>query len=101
VCRCGRAGIRMGRSRAGGIRGMWAGKNCRFSWTGQVFDEPAYARFLNPYLYTGRIPKPPGYLSTGSGSTWSFFHGRRLRSSGRWRSRCSGRRGTQCRGSRA
>jgi len=64
----------------GQVTGGWdtwnvGGKNCRFSWTGQVFDEPAYARFLNPYLYTGRIPKPPGYLSTGSGSTWSFFHG--------------------------
>src|SRR5678815_4768172 len=31
--------------------------------------------FLNAYLYSGRIPTPPGYVNTGSGSTWTFVHG--------------------------
>jgi len=64
----------------GNLLGGWdtwsvGGKNCSTFWQGQLFDESAYARFLNPYLYTGRIPQPPGYVNTGSGSTWNFNHG--------------------------
>ena len=51
------------------------GKNCSNYWAGQMFDEPAYFRFLNPYLYQARIPEPMLYVNTGSGSTWHFIHG--------------------------
>src|SRR5262245_25896549 len=69
----------------GQVTGGWDGwnsfgKNCDSLpgspfWQGQVFDESAYSRFLNAYLYPARIPRPPGYVSTGIGSTWFFNHG--------------------------
>ncbi len=40
-----------------------------------VFDEPAYTRFLNPYLAGERARRPTGYVNSGSGSTWTFSHG--------------------------
>jgi prepilin-type N-terminal cleavage/methylation domain-containing protein len=67
----------------GQITGGWdtwvfAGKNCSMSWlssSGGVFDEPAYARPLNPYLVDEAMSRPIGYVSTGAGATWSFNHG--------------------------
>jgi hypothetical protein len=67
----------------GQIVGGWdawnfAGKNCDAFWqgtSGGIFDESGFARPLNTYLYPARIPQPPGYFSSGSGSTWSFNHG--------------------------
>ena len=65
----------------GMLTGGWdtwnvGGKNCSTFWsTQQIFDESAYARFLNPYLFDGHIPRPPGYVNTGSGATWTFAHG--------------------------
>jgi len=59
----------------------WAfgGKNCRQGWAapnGGLFDESAYSRPLNQYLYPDvGIARPPGYFSVGSGSTWSFGGG--------------------------
>lgn len=58
----------------------WAfgGKNCGTFWgggQGSFFDETAYSRPLNPYVYAGSITVPLGYVNTGSGSTWTFFHG--------------------------
>jgi prepilin-type N-terminal cleavage/methylation domain-containing protein len=55
------------------------GKNCNVYWAtsfgGGIFDESAYSRTLNPYIVGNVIPVPPGYVNTGSGSTWTFFHG--------------------------
>jgi len=52
------------------------GKNCSSWWIGQAFDESAYSRPLNSYLTPHeRIPRPSGYLNTGSGSTWNFRPG--------------------------
>lgn len=54
------------------------GKNCNIFWQGGLgaaFDESAYSRPLNAYLYAGVIPVPPGYLNTGAGSTWTFNPG--------------------------
>lgn len=67
----------------GQITGGWdtwnfAGKNCQSYWasaSGGVFDESAYSRFLNPYLQASLAPIPPGYINTGSGSTWTFNDG--------------------------
>jgi prepilin-type N-terminal cleavage/methylation domain-containing protein len=58
----------------------FGGKNPSSIWRelyGGVFDESAYSRPLNAYLRTdgSRIPKPVGYLNTGSGSTWNFLPG--------------------------
>ena len=55
-----------------------AGKNCNVHWQtafGGIFDESAYSRVLNPYLEFARIPRPPGYINTGSGATWTFHAG--------------------------
>ncbi len=76
----GRVPLRACGYSGGQLTGGWdtwnvGGKNCRLFWSGQVFDEPAYCRFLNPYLYTARIVKPNGYINTGSGATWTFVHG--------------------------
>ena len=67
----------------GQITGGWdtwnfGGKNCSAFWStssGGIFDEPAYARPLNPYLYPARLRRPVGYINSGSGSTWSLSHG--------------------------
>lgn len=45
----------------------FGGKNCDIYWAsanGGLFDESAYARPLNRYLPTARIPRPANYLST-------------------------------------
>ncbi|MFN0133880.1 MAG: prepilin-type N-terminal cleavage/methylation domain-containing protein [Phycisphaerales bacterium] len=66
---------------AGQITGGWdtwnyGGKNNDPLWAGNVFDDSAYSRPLNTYLYS-EIPleQPPGYVNTGSGSTWTFNGG--------------------------
>jgi competence protein ComGC len=72
-----------GASYSSGMLGAWdtwslGGKNCNISWgSGQysTFDESAYARTLNPYLYSDPIPVPTGYRNFGSGSTWTFRPG--------------------------
>jgi type II secretory pathway pseudopilin PulG len=57
----------------------FGGKNNRLQWSGVsggVFDESAYSRWLNSYLYPDvGIPRPSGYVNTGSGSTWTFSGG--------------------------
>jgi type II secretory pathway pseudopilin PulG len=67
----------------GQVSGGWdgwnfGGKDCDAfytTYTGGVFDEPAYARPLNEYIYPARIARPQGYVNSGSGSTWTFNHG--------------------------
>ncbi|MFN0134121.1 MAG: hypothetical protein ACKVW3_16525 [Phycisphaerales bacterium] len=63
----------------------YGGKNASVYWQTSfsgLFDESAYSRPLNGYLYGGRIPVPSGYLNTGSGASWpgqpgnwNFRHG--------------------------
>jgi prepilin-type N-terminal cleavage/methylation domain-containing protein len=59
----------------GAISGGWdtwsyGGKNCDAFWANGAFDEPAYSRRLNPYLYPGlTIEKPAGLVDTGRGSS--------------------------------
>jgi hypothetical protein len=54
----------------------FGGKNNRVPYSPALFDEPAYARMLNAYLYPDvGIPRPAGYFSVGSGPTWNFNHG--------------------------
>jgi prepilin-type N-terminal cleavage/methylation domain-containing protein len=68
----------------GGQLGGWdtwcyGGRNNFVGWAGSnggVFDEAAYARPLNEYLYSDvRMDRPPGYINTGSGNTWNFYGG--------------------------
>lgn len=64
----------------GMITGGWDtwssfGKNCNSYWQAQPFDESAYGRALNAYLLESRIPRPAGYVNTGSGNTWTFNDG--------------------------
>ncbi len=77
----------------GRITGGWdtwnyGGKNCSDFWAGYgggVFDEHAYGRKLNGYLYsTMTIEQPAGYSSIGTGTStsttpcarcWSFERG--------------------------
>lgn len=59
----------------GQITGGWdtwsyGGKNNDVYWAGQVFDEPAYYRRLNSYLYSGMtLEKPTGFVDVGKGSS--------------------------------
>jgi prepilin-type N-terminal cleavage/methylation domain-containing protein len=57
----------------------YGGKNCDKLWRtpyAGIFDESAFARPLNPYLYSEiSLDQPPGYVNTGSGSAWNFNHG--------------------------
>lgn len=74
----GRAPMRASGYSNGQITGWdtwnFGGKNCNAFWTGD-FDEPAFARPLNSYVYRARIRRPIGYVNTGSGATWNFMHG--------------------------
>jgi len=65
-------------------QGLWdtwvyGGKNCFQPWAsayGGGFDESAFSRPLNEYLYSDvAIDRPPGYINTGQGTTWTFNHG--------------------------
>jgi len=64
------------------------GKNCNEIWTsiyGGIYDEKAYCRPLNEYLYSSMtLEKPIGHVNTGSGTTpagqtctrcWTFTQG--------------------------
>lgn len=56
------------------------GKNCSTYWlamgSSSGFDEHAYGRPLNRYLpFATHIPRPAGYVNTGSGNTWTFIGG--------------------------
>lgn len=55
------------------------GKNTRQPWTtvaGGLFDQSAYSRALNSYIYPDvGIARPQNYVNTGSGSTWTFNGG--------------------------
>jgi type II secretory pathway pseudopilin PulG len=55
------------------------GKNSHIEWQTRyngLFDESAYSRPLNVYLYPNvNIPVPAAYVNTGSGSTWNFWTG--------------------------
>jgi prepilin-type N-terminal cleavage/methylation domain-containing protein len=43
---------------------------------GGAFEESAYARPLNEYLYPEiKLEQPPGFLNTGAGKTWKFYGG--------------------------
>ena len=57
----------------------YGGKNNRSGWASVfsgAFDESAYSRPLNQYLYPDvGIARPPGYVNVGSGSTWNFYGG--------------------------
>jgi prepilin-type N-terminal cleavage/methylation domain-containing protein len=53
------------------VDGYW-----RTGYGGNWFDEPAYARPLNPYNYPEMIlDLPMGYSSSGTGNNWTFHHG--------------------------
>jgi type II secretory pathway pseudopilin PulG len=67
-----------------GLMGGWdgwnyGGKNCNAFWqtyTAGLFDESAYSRTLNSYLYPDvGVPQPVGYINTGSAPNWSFRPG--------------------------
>ncbi len=68
-------GYTAGRSTYGLAWNTWyyGGKNCSDWWQtgyGGIYDEKAYCRPLNEYLYSGlRIEPTSGYVSTGSGIT--------------------------------
>jgi prepilin-type N-terminal cleavage/methylation domain-containing protein len=73
-----------GSSYGGGQLTSWCtwsygGKNCDVWWQsgmGGFFDESAYARPLNPYLYPEVVlDQPTNYVNTGSGATWTFNPG--------------------------
>ena len=75
----GQAPMRMYGYNQGSVVNGWdgwfvGGKNCGVFWI-PSFDESAYSRPLNPYLYAGAIPVPAGYVNTGAGSTWTFNPG--------------------------
>jgi prepilin-type N-terminal cleavage/methylation domain-containing protein len=59
------------------ITGGWdtwcyGGKNCDVARAGQVFDELAYNRPLNDYLYSSlTLEKPAGHVNTGKGTSTS------------------------------
>jgi prepilin-type N-terminal cleavage/methylation domain-containing protein len=57
----------------------YGGKNTHPRWRtvyGGAFDESAYSRPLNPYLYPDLdIEQPPGYVNTGAGNTWTLNPG--------------------------
>jgi prepilin-type N-terminal cleavage/methylation domain-containing protein len=68
---------------AGRITGGWdtwsyGGKNNYNKWAtvnGGAWDESAYSRPLNEYLYSDvKIDRPPGYINNQSAS-WTFSHG--------------------------
>jgi len=57
----------------------YGGKNPNVGWqtaVGGVFDESAYSRPLNEYLYSDiKLDRPPGYINNGQGNTWQFTAG--------------------------
>jgi type II secretory pathway pseudopilin PulG len=62
----------------GAITGGWdtwnyGGKNCDVYWqtyAGGVFDDPAFYRRLNAYLYSGlTLERPTGHIDVGQGSS--------------------------------
>lgn len=59
----------------GAIVGGWdtwnyGGKNCDTFWAGGAFDDPAYTRRLNNYLYPGlTLEKPTGHIDIGKGTS--------------------------------
>ncbi|MEX2219707.1 MAG: prepilin-type N-terminal cleavage/methylation domain-containing protein [Phycisphaerales bacterium] len=75
--------MRGGRYNAGQLAGWdtwsYGGKECHVGWdayTGPGFNEAAFARPLNEYLYPEvKIQRPPGYINQGQGSTWTFYGG--------------------------
>jgi type II secretory pathway pseudopilin PulG len=82
----GRVPMRGSRYTNGNLSGWesWnmGGKNCDSrssfwsTYAGGIFDQSAYSRFLNPYIYPDvGIPRPPTYVNLGSGSTWTFHAG--------------------------
>jgi prepilin-type N-terminal cleavage/methylation domain-containing protein len=73
---CGYLNGRLGNN-GGGAWDTWhyGGKNCDVFWQTYVaagFDEHAYTRPLNDYLYSGlSLEKPAGYVNTGVGTSTS------------------------------
>jgi prepilin-type N-terminal cleavage/methylation domain-containing protein len=65
----------------GQLSGGWdtwyyGGKNCDAHWAAGPFDEHAYTRPLNEYLYSGvTLEVPIGYSSTGVGTTTTAGQG--------------------------
>ncbi|MFN0133881.1 MAG: type II secretion system protein [Phycisphaerales bacterium] len=54
----------------------YGGKNSDAAWGSSLFDESAFSRPLNPYLYPEiPIEQPPGYVNTGTPSTWTLVTG--------------------------
>jgi prepilin-type N-terminal cleavage/methylation domain-containing protein len=70
---------------ANGLMNSWCtwsygGKNASTYWRtgygGNWFDEPAFAKPLNAYLYPDvSLDQPTGYVSTGAVGHWTFNHG--------------------------
>jgi len=62
-----------------GGKNTYGGANGTTGWAtvaGGVFEESAFSRPLNEYLYSNvAIDRPPGYVNTGQGSTWTFHVG--------------------------
>jgi len=58
---------------------VYGGKNCRQAWqtdTGGIFDESAFSRPLNPFLYPDIvIDQPTGYVNMNPPATWTLLPG--------------------------
>src|ERR1044071_1135139 len=75
--------LRSGRYNSGNIQGWdtwgYGGKNTRQAWDSGAtygFNESAYSRPLNEYVYPELpLEKPGNYANIGSGNTWTFFCG--------------------------
>jgi len=54
----------------------YGGKNAQVAWDSQIgygFNETAYARPLNEYVYPEiTIERPPGYINNGTPALWNF-----------------------------
>jgi prepilin-type N-terminal cleavage/methylation domain-containing protein len=64
------SGYQDGAITAGWDTWSYGGKNCDVFYAGGPFDEPAYYRRLNLYLYSGlTLEKPAGFVDIGKGSS--------------------------------
>jgi prepilin-type N-terminal cleavage/methylation domain-containing protein len=58
---------------------VYGGKDNFVGWAGAqagAYEESAYSRPLNEYLYSEiKLDKPPGYVNSGTPKTWTFYGG--------------------------